>query len=363
MAKELSAQAKAALMKKLGIVQADQLKPAEYMLTGFSRIDRIRGDDRLGLLRGAYSVIYGTPGGGKSTVTYQIIANLQKQGLKCLLFNIENSFDKGWATHLGVDIKKLDIVPLQDDLDSTFQTCKEVIESEAYDYVVVDSLHAVGTAREIARDLTEEDAMGILSKKTTTFLRVCQPAIVKTNCHLTIIGQARASMETGGINLTGGNALQHMADWIIQLNRSDSKTRVPLDADDKPIGHVALIYAEKVRGTGNKQRFELPFITGQGFSETRSVIDTIMATPELSMKAFNTDSHFYTWTNKDNEEIKLNGRFKTLDYFEANPDELKRLQQKLMEPEKKNNVEPHQTISSDTSGKTNPRGKKTKADS
>lgn len=323
--KDLNGVAKANLAKKLGVITADQLAPAEYIQTGFSRIDSIWGDHRRGLRRGTSTIIYGNTGSGKSTMVYQIIANVQKQGLRAIVFNVENSFDPQWAQHLGVNLGTLYIKPIQENLDATLQTVKDVVATGYFDLVVIDSLHALGTAREMDRSIEEENPVGALAQKVTLFVRTIGPSLEQTKAHMIVIGQARMNIDQGNMNMTGGKAIEHAPDIIIQMNRSDAKARVPVDKDDKPIGHVALMFGEKVRGPGNKCRFEMPFINGDGFSETRCVIEQTITNPPLATRLFGGVGPYFVWKNKDGEDVKLHGKFQVLQYFDDNPKELVRL--------------------------------------
>lgn len=276
-------------------------------------------------------MIYGSPESGKSTLTYQIAANLQAQGLTVLIIDVEGSFDPDWAAALGVDLSKLIVKTIthsnmMSNMDEVLQSCRDLIASGAFDLVVLDSLQALGTKAEMNQDVTDNRQVGALANTVTQFLRVTHSALAQSGAHLMIIGQIRMKISTtgmgGGVTLSGGKALEHGMDAIIRLNRSGAKDSVPKDEKGHPIGHVALGFAEKCRGPGTHKGFIMPFVNGVGFSESRATVDEVVATrPEL----VNMRGGWFTWTDTAGEECKMQGKFALMGYFEERKEELTRL--------------------------------------
>lgn len=328
------------IKSKWGIVKASEVAPAKYTRTGFIRIDDARSEPgRLGLRHGSITCIYGQTGAGKSTLTYQIVANIQRacpESKPWLVVDIESSFDAKYAQSLGVDLERVDVMPIQEWLDNALEGIKQVILTEEYAGVIVDSIHGQAVARD-DKSIEEERSVGALPMKLTQFIQTTKGAVSTSGVIMLLIGQARDNMDKYGdaIHLTGGNQLKHDADLTLQMTRSDAKSRcegvIPRDVVDpnRFAGHMALIKVEKARGRGMGKRFVMPFISGEGFSEYRCLIEEA-AVAEWGKTLFDTTSHHYKWTDANGEAIKLNGKAALLEYFSGNEVELDRLQQEVL---------------------------------
>lgn len=336
---------KKSFREKYGIVRADEIAPPKYTPTGFSRMDNCRGEpDKIGLLQGGITVIYGKTGAGKSTFTYQAIAGAQRQpggtDKRKLVVDVENSFSPNYAKQRGMDLENVDILPVPDFIDTAFEVVRQAIASGEYDMVIVDSIHGQAANRDIKgdRSLEEEKAVGALPMKITQFIQVTKATVARTGVVLILIGQARDNMEKYGdpIHLTGGNALKHDADLILQMTPSTSSSRcngiIPKDSTGQFDGHIAMVKVEKCRGRGMGRRFDMPFLKEEGFSEERCLIEEC-ATTDWGKEIFNTkaNSSHYKWIDAEGEEVKLHGKAKLLQYFQGNAEELKRLQEKVVE--------------------------------
>lgn len=339
---------------KYGIKRASELEPAKYLRTGFIRIDDARSEiGRLGLRCGSTTVIYGQTGAGKSTLTYQMVANMQRELVTTkpwLVVDIENSFDPSYAQALGVDLEQVDVLQLQEWMDHTLEGVRQAILTEAYSGIIVDSIHGQATNRD-DKSIDEERSVGALPMKLTQFIQATKTAVSKSGVIMILIGQARDNMDKYGdaIHLTGGNALKHDADMILQMTRSDARSTcegiIPMNAQtEKYDGHMARIKVEKCRGRGMGKRYMMPFINGEGFSEYRCLIEECAAT-EWGLKIFDTTGHHYKWEDKDGRIQKLTGKAKLMEYFSTNADELSRLQVAVLQATSADGNQPTEIIS------------------
>ena len=78
----------------------------QVISTGSLGLDKALGIG--GLPRGRIVEIFGWESSGKTTIALNVIADAQKQGLRCLLVDAENAFDPEYAEALGVNISGLD---------------------------------------------------------------------------------------------------------------------------------------------------------------------------------------------------------------------------------------------------------------
>lgn len=328
------------IKEKLGIKKASEIAPTKYSSTGFIRIDDARSErGRLGLKHGAITVIYGQTGAGKSTLTYQIVGNIQKndpEGKPWLVVDIESSFDAQYAEARGMDLDRVDVMPVQEWIDEALEGVRQLIMTEEYAGVIVDSIHGQAAKRD-DKSIEDERSVGALPMKITQFIQTTKAAVAKSGVMMILIGQARDNMDKYGdaIHLTGGNQLKHDADLTLQMTRSDATSRcdgiIPKSKTEgqRYDGHMALIKVEKARGRGMGKRFTMPFLNSEGFSEHRCLIEEA-AIADWGKEIFNTTSHHYRWTDVNGEEIKLNGKAKLLEYFSGNEVELDRLQNEVL---------------------------------
>lgn len=144
------------LNKKFGkaiINQADEIKyPAvERISTGSLAIDIEIGG---GLPRGRITMVVGNESSGKTALILKTIAQAQKKGLKCVFIDAEGTFDKEWAEKLGVDTKEL-VLAIPDIGEQACDILEAVVKSGDCGLVVLDSVAALMPKAEL--DISMED--------------------------------------------------------------------------------------------------------------------------------------------------------------------------------------------------------------
>jgi RecA/RadA recombinase len=323
------------IMTKFGFKRARDVKPTQYIRTGRYQIDHARQEPgRIGLKRGGVTIVYGDPGAGKTTEVYQWIGEMQKAGLRVALLDIEDSFEPEWFTTLGGDVDQLIVSEVPEFLDAALQSALEALKSEYFDVLVVDSMHAVGTKKDIERTekkgegaIEQAPAMASLAQKITQYLKIAKPDMFKSQAATIIIAHARIDMESGWIMLTGGEHLQHESDMTFRFTRSDAKARVPTvtgSEGSEPIGHVADVYVEKCRARGMHSKFSEYFITGKGFSEAETMLRVILASKHAE-KLLTITGNYYAWQTADKQEVKVQGKRQLFDWWTEHPTELANL--------------------------------------
>lgn len=182
-------------------------KERERISFGLKALDKLTGG---GIPVGLFTVIWGNKSTGKTTLTYKIIAEAQKQDKIVAFFDLENTFDPDWAIKQGINIDEL-VLGYFNTAEEAMDALIVMAENKAVDLVVVDSIQAMspkgeqrnksGTVRSI-----EEDEMALLARKLSKFFRITAPKINEGNIAVVMIGQAR--MDIGGFialeTLSGG---------------------------------------------------------------------------------------------------------------------------------------------------------------
>ena len=127
--------------KDQGIVVAASVKEDIISIpTGILSFDTATGIG--GFPRGRVVEVFGPESGGKSLLTLVSVAYLQDMDPKStsLYFDIEGSTPREWLETLGIDLDRFDIVSAGMNAEQYLDSIVMAIKSEAYDYIIVDSV-------------------------------------------------------------------------------------------------------------------------------------------------------------------------------------------------------------------------------
>ena len=95
-----------------------------------------------GLPRGRIVEIYGPESSGKTTLTLQTIAEMQKLGGTCAFIDAEHALDAVYAQKLGIDMSQL-LVSQPDTGEQALEICDALVRSGGVDLIVIDSVAAL----------------------------------------------------------------------------------------------------------------------------------------------------------------------------------------------------------------------------
>ena len=165
-----------------------------------------------GLPRGRVVEIYGPESSGKTTLTLQVIAEMQKLGGTCAFIDAEHALDVQYAAKLGVRLPEL-LISQPDTGEQALEICDALVRSGSVDLVVVDSVAALTPRAEIEGDMG--DALpGLQARLMSQALRKLTGSIQRTNTLVIFINQIRMKIGVMFGNpetTTGGNALKFYA--------------------------------------------------------------------------------------------------------------------------------------------------------
>ena len=105
-----------------------------------------------GLPRGRVIEVYGPESSGKTTLTLQVVAEMQKMGGTCAFIDAEHALDPQYAEKIGVDLKKL-LISQPDNGEQALDICDALVRSGAVDLIVVDSVAALTPKAEIEGEM------------------------------------------------------------------------------------------------------------------------------------------------------------------------------------------------------------------
>ena len=162
-----------------------------------------------GLPRGRVIEIYGPESSGKTTLTLQVIAEMQKVNGTCAFIDAEHALDVQYAQKLGVNVQDL-LLSQPDTGEQALEIVDSLVRSGSVDLVVIDSVAALTPRAEIEGDMGDQ-MPGLQARLMSQALRKLTASIKKTNCMVIFINQIR--MKIGVMfgspeTTTGGNALK-----------------------------------------------------------------------------------------------------------------------------------------------------------
>lgn len=130
----------------------------ERCQTGYFTIDLALGG---GIPRARMTEIFGKEGSCKTNIALRTVATHQllHPDKKCVWFDIEDTFDKKWAKKFGVDTDKLYIYK-PDYGEAMIDMLEGLISSPECGIVVIDSIAAIVTTRELGQSAEKQDVGG-----------------------------------------------------------------------------------------------------------------------------------------------------------------------------------------------------------
>jgi recombination protein RecA len=176
-----------------------------------------------GLPRGRVVEIYGPESSGKTTLTLQVIAEMQKLGGTAAFIDAEHALDPGYAQKLGVNLDEL-LISQPDTGEQALEIADMLVRSASVDVVVIDSVAALVPKAEIEGEMGDS-LPGLQARLMSQALRKLTANINRTNTLVIFINQIR--MKIGVMfgspeTTTGGNALKFYASVRLDIRRIGS---------------------------------------------------------------------------------------------------------------------------------------------
>jgi len=209
---------KGAIMK---MGDKDVEKGIQVVSTGSLGLDLALGVG--GLPRGRVVEIYGPESSGKTTLTLQVIANIQKLGGTAAFIDAEHALDPQYAQRIGVVTSEL-LLSQPDNGEQALEIADMLVRSGSVDCVVVDSVAALTPKAEIEGEMGEPQ-MGLQARLMSQALRKLTANIKRSNTLVIFINQIR--MKIGVMfgspeTTTGGNALKFYSSVRLDIRRIGS---------------------------------------------------------------------------------------------------------------------------------------------
>src|SRR4051812_17985381 len=271
-----------------------------------------------GLPRGRVVEIYGPESSGKTTLTLQVIAEMQQLGGTAAFIDAEHALDVQYAQKLGVRLEDL-LISQPDTGEQALEIADALVRSGSVDLIVIDSVAALTPKAEIEGEMGDS-LPGLQARLMSQALRKLTGTIKRTNCLVIFINQIRMKIGVMFGNpetTTGGNALKFYASVRLDIRRIGS-----IKKNDEVIGNETRVKVVKNKVSPPFREAIFDIVYGEGISRQGEIIDL-----GVQAKIVDKAGAWYSYSGERIGQGKDNAR----EFLRENPDMAREIENKIRE--------------------------------
>ncbi len=294
--------------------ESDTTRDIQAVSTGSLGLDIALGVG--GLPRGRVIEIYGPESSGKTTLTLQVIAEMQKIGGTAAFIDAEHALDPQYAQKIGVNVQEL-LISQPDNGEQALEIADMLVRSGSVDVVVIDSVAALTPRAEIEGEMGEPQ-MGLQARLMSQALRKLTANIKRSNTMVIFINQIRMKIGVMFGNpetTTGGNALKFYSSVRLDIRRIGA-----IKKGDEVLGNETRVKVVKNKVAPPFKKAEFDILYGEGISREGEIL-------ELGVQ-HNLVDKSGAWYAYNGEKIGQ-GKDNAREYLKQHPDVAKELELKI----------------------------------
>ncbi|MBK7460699.1 MAG: recombinase RecA [Betaproteobacteria bacterium] len=298
------------------LADGEKIEDIQVVSTGSLGLDIALGVG--GLPRGRVVEIYGPESSGKTTLTLQAIAEMQKIAGTCAFIDAEHALDIQYAQKLGVNLQEL-LISQPDTGEQALEIVDALVRSGSIDLIVVDSVAALTPKAELEGEMGDS-LPGLQARLMSQALRKLTSNIKKTNTMVIFINQIRMKIGVMFGNpetTTGGNALKFYASVRLDIRRTGN-----IKKGEEVIGSETKVKVVKNKVAPPFKTAEFDILYGEGISRQGEIIDMGVAARILEKSG--------AWYAYNGEKIGQ-GKDNAREFLRENPDVAREIENKVRE--------------------------------
>jgi recombination protein RecA len=269
-----------------------------------------------GLPRGRIVEVYGPESSGKTTLTLQVIAEMQKKGGVAAFIDAEHALDPAYAQKLGVNVADL-LISQPDTGEQALEIADMLVRSGSVDIVVVDSVAALTPRAEIEGEMGDSH-VGLHARLMSQALRKLTGNIKRSNALVVFINQIRLKIGVMFGNpetTTGGNALKFYASVRLDIRRVGAIKR-----GDEVIGSETRVKVVKNKVAPPFRVADFDILYGEGISRLGEIIEM-----GVTAKLIDKSGAWYAYKGEKIGQGKDNAR----EYLREHPEVAQEIEAKI----------------------------------